>query len=104
MYNDSRKRRFLERIGDDVRPEFERLFEKVEEMEESYAKDLSEFDLEELTNAFHHLAPERPGRSVKNKEYTQAYIDWSLDQYPVGRVNPLHACDEAWCYQFVTST
>jgi hypothetical protein len=105
MYNYKRKQRFMDQVNDDKRPEIERLFEKAKVMEESYHKDISECDFEELTAVFHHLAPGSPERSVNNKEQVEAYIDWSIDQgYKTTTVNPLHPYGENWCNQFVTSS
>ncbi|MDQ0917051.1 hypothetical protein [Paenibacillus sp. V4I5] len=105
MYNDKRKQRFIDQVNDDERSNIERLFDKVEVMEKSYQKDLSECDLEELSAVFHHLAPASPERSMKNKEQVEAYIDWSIAQgYKAATTNPFHPYGEEWCNQFVTSS
>jgi len=105
MYNEKKKRHYLETFDDDVRTDLERLFAKTEPMETNYKKDLAACTLEELAAVFHHLAPNSPERSVRNKNQVEAYIRWSNERgYETFAADPLGPYGDDWCQQFVTSS
>jgi hypothetical protein len=105
MYNESIKKRFLKSMDDSNEAEYERLFEKVEVMEEDFRKDIFDCTLDELKDVFHHLAPESLNRSVSNKKHIEEYIEWSIHQgFSSSSTNPLYSLGAEWCNLFVTST
>lgn len=102
LYNEQIKERFLATYPESTRPGYRRVFIVSKRTEQLLGKDLYDFNLQEIEDVLHDLAPTTNAASQTNGRIVTAYISWAIEEgLRRNNINPLKIVDPQYFTKFV---
>jgi len=103
MYKENIKKEYLKRWENnkDSYKTYSNYFYRTRELEESFGKDLSELEIEELKKVLFAMGSDNANGARTNGNFISRYITWAIQKLGLNKNNPLKGKSLQWYSQFV---